>query len=353
MQANNKKTELALKQASTEVSAFVEDVEQEVQKIEAKFLSVVPDASNKEGYEFCKSVRAEVLPIKTGVEDARKTLKKPVIAMGKLIDSSLNPLSSRLEAVYSPFVEAYRAKDNEKKLREEARQASISEAFEKMNNVALEAMGQSSTVIETMIEELADFDFDPDVFMERTEEAVKRHSEIMGKLTDMLIAQAGVEEREAKAEEDRKRMAEIEAREAAIKAKEEAEARRIQQEADDKARAIREEGIRKQAQADAEAQHKADMEAAEQRRIEEAKQAEERAKQQAEAAAQAERDRAERQRQQEEAEAKARADDAAHRATINNEILTAILTTGITQDQAKAIICMAVKGQAGNMRVTY
>lgn len=342
MQASNEKTALALKQASSEVSLFVVDVEKEVAAVEERFLSVVPDCSTREGYNFSKSVRGEVLPIKSGIEKARKTLKEPVIEMGKLIDGSLKPLMQRLEDVYKPHEEAYREKDNEKKRLEEERKAKIQSAFDHLNETLMNAVGQSSSVLQTLIEDLSSFDFNPDVFQERLEEGIELHAEIMGKLSDMLTGQIMIEEQQRKEAEQAARLAEIEAREAAIRQKEEAEQRRIRMEQEVKERAEREEAIRKQAAIDAEKRHQEEMAAAE-----------ERARQQAERAAQAERDRLEAERLAEEEAARQREANRKHKAAIHNEILTKLLTTGITEQQGKDIIKLAAKGEAGNLGVTY
>ncbi len=223
MQANTEKTEIALQQASTEISEFVSNAENEVAAIEEQYGSVVPDASSKDGYNYCKSVRRDLMPIKSGLEDARKKLKAPILAAGKLVDSSLKPLADRVDAVMTPFIDAYREVDNEKKRIEEERQAKIQSAFDRMSAVLSEAVGSTSTVVEGLIDDFSDFDFDPEVFQERTDEAVTKHAEIMDKLSGLLTQAIASEEQQRKQEE-------LEARERAIREREEAEERRQQAE---------------------------------------------------------------------------------------------------------------------------
>ena len=223
MQANTEKTEIALQQASTEISEFVSNAENEVAAIEEQYGSVVPDASSKDGYNYCKSVRRDLMPIKSGLEDARKKLKAPILAAGKLVDSSLKPLADRVDAVMTPFIDAYREVDNEKKRIEEERQAKIQSAFDRMIAVLSEAVGSTSTVVEGLIDDFSDFDFDPEVFQERTDEAVTKHAEIMDKLSGLLTQAIASEEQQRKQEE-------LEARERAIREREEAEERRQQAE---------------------------------------------------------------------------------------------------------------------------
>ncbi|MBJ2129110.1 hypothetical protein JC525_09185 [Alteromonas sp. IB21] len=260
MQANTEKTEIALQQASTEISEFVANAESEVAAIEEQYGSVVPDASSKDGYNYCKSVRRDLMPIKSGLEDARKKLKAPILAAGKLVDSNLKPLADRIETVMTPFVDAYREVDAEKKRKEEARQAQIQNAFDSMTSTLETAIGSTSTVIEGLIDELADHDFNPEIFQERTNEAVSKHAEIMDKLSGLLTQAIAMEEQQRRQEE-------LEARERAIREKEEAEERRqaaekqrlereqIAKEAAEKARVEAEEKYKRQL-AEQEEKHK-------------------------------------------------------------------------------------------------
>lgn len=342
MQVNTEKTELALKEASSEISIFVTDAETEVQALEEKFSSLVPDASNKEGYQHCKSVRADLLPIKTRLETARKTLKAPILAAGKLIDGSMNPLAERIENLYKPFEHAYREVDNEKKRKEEERQQKVRLAFDRLTDFILTASGSTSTVIETLIDDLADFDLDPKVFMERTDEAAQKHGEVMERLGAMLLQAKDQEEFAAKQkaiEERERKVLEAEAKEQA----------RIDEEVRKEEQAKRDaelEETRKQAETKAKAE-------AELRHKEELKQAEERAAQQAEQAKQEERQRIEREQAQAKAEEEKREANKKHKATIHNAILVELVKTGITEEQAKSIITLAAKRQAGSMYIQY
>jgi len=92
--------------------------------------------------------------------------------------------------------------------------------------------------------------------------------------------------------------------------------------------------------------------------------AEQRAKAQAEAAAkaaaEAERKRIEdEQRAKAEAEAKAKeeaekqAKNRAHRMAVNNEILNALIALGLSEENGKAVITAAAKGQAGRLTINY
>lgn len=230
MKANTEKTELALQQASQSVSEFVIDLRQEVEAIEKQYADIVPIATTKDGYKHCKAVRAELMPIKTGIDKQRKALKQPILEAGKLIDSSLNPLIDRVANVMKPFVDAYQAVDNEIKRKEEERKATIEKSFADLHSIGYAAMGQTSNAIEGLIEELSEFDFDPAVFQERINEAINLQSELMGKLTDMLTNAIANEESARLAKEHAQRIADIERREAELIRKEQMEQQRAQTE---------------------------------------------------------------------------------------------------------------------------
>ena len=236
MEAKTKKTELALKQASSEVAAFVVDVKKEVAAIVEKFGSIVPMANTISGYEFCQQVRKEVQPIKVALDKARKQLKEPIIKAGKLVDAELNPEILKLEAVYKPFVSAYQNIDNQKKIAEAARQVKMEEAFEKMRLVVLESVGKPSLVIEALIDDFADFDMNPKVFMDRKDEAIGKYHEIMNTLSDSLIRAKEAEAQQEKYEEMLARESEMQKKQEEFERREAAHDKKLQDEADKKER---------------------------------------------------------------------------------------------------------------------
>ena len=222
MEINTTKTELALKAVSTEIDAFIIDANAEVEALKAEYANLVPVADTANGYYHCKEVRKNLMPIKTKLENARKTLKAPILDAGKLVDSALKPLVEAVESLYKPFEMAYRAVDDEKKNREAKRQERIESGFNKMDQALVSAAGSTSTVIEAMIDEMADFSIDSNVFMEKSDQAAVRYSDVMSKLGEMLLQAHRNEELESKQAEMDKRFADMEKREAELKAKEQA-----------------------------------------------------------------------------------------------------------------------------------
>lgn len=97
-------------------------------------------------------------------------------------------------------------------------------------------------------------------------------------------------------------------------------------------------------------QRQKEYEEAAKRREEQARiDAERRAKEEQAAAAEAER----KEREQKEATEKARQANIEHRRSVNNEILLALAGSGLTEEQAKVVITLAAKGQAGKLTINY
>jgi len=353
MKINTEKTEIALKTASTEVSNFAVNAEAEVKALESKYATVVPIATTKEGYAHCKEVRRELMPIKADLEKARKLLKAPILAAGKLLDSTLNPLGERIETLYKPFENAYREVDTAIERKKQARLDAIANAFKQFDEAIISASGESSTVIQVLIDDMADFDLNPKVFAERTEEAATKHGEVMTKLTSLLQLATNQEEMEAKQAE----MAEREAKIAEAEAKEQARIDKAEQDKKDiefaeENKRQAEQRQKEMEQAREDARKGAEIKAKEQYEQQLA-QAEQKAKDQAEAATRAERARIEAEQAKQDAEAKAREENRKHKAKIHNDILTHFLNTGITETQGKELIKLIANKAVNNIRINY
>lgn len=149
------------------------------------------------------------------------------------------------------------------------------------------------------------------------------------------------EEREQRIRQEAAEQARKEAEESAQREREKQESERLERE--------RQEQLKREAE-----QRKADEDkAASERREMELKLQVEAAERRAAEAAEAERRRIESERKaQEEAAAKAAANKE-HRKRVNNEILFALGQIGLSEDQAKAVITAAVKGEAGRLTVNY
>jgi hypothetical protein len=255
----------------------------EIELQSKKFVGLTVDMDDAKERKKVKDSAQLISDILKRVDRARIDHSKDYKAK---VEAEATMIVDRLTVANKPLTDltdAYTAKRKQILDAEKARQSTIDLSFSKLVDSAMEAIGQTSSVIEGIIDDVGCYDFNPDVFQERTNEAVKKHAELMGKLQHMLAAQVASEELEA-------RRAEVEEKE------------RLQAEADQRAiRIKRETEIAEQANADADARHAAQLlENAERARLEmtqrekraaiEKIEAEERATQQAEQAAKFERE---------------------------------------------------------------
>jgi len=207
MKLDTEKTEIALNVATTQISELIVSLESQVAEIEEKHKGVIPDATTKEGYETCKSIRKEVQPTKVALEKARVTLKDPITKAGKFVDQNFNPLIQRTLDVYKPFVDAYQAVDREKQRLEDERLAKVTESLQYISSIGMQCMGQSSIVISETIENFGEYEIDSKVFRDKTDEATQAFHHSMSVMGDMYLQAVRQEEMDAKEEAFNERMA--------------------------------------------------------------------------------------------------------------------------------------------------
>lgn len=201
-------------QQQAEFERAVELAKAKVEEYQAKYGNVVADASTPEGYKLCKQIRAELQPIASGLEKARQAIKSPVLNAGKLIDDSIKPLHDAMKALYKPHEDAYREVDNEKKRREEERQARVDAFFGNLDRAIIDCAGQSFAFIESKINDLSDWEVDPAIFHGDTDRATKKLGEVIAQLSAMAANQQVVEKAQEKEAELARREKEIAEKEA-------------------------------------------------------------------------------------------------------------------------------------------
>lgn len=293
-----------------------------------------PDVSTLKGRKEIASLAHKVAQSKTLLDDLGKAVKEKYKLIIDPIDKERKTIRDELDAlkteVRKPLTDW---EDEQERIKAEA------EAIEKYN---------------------ADWDqaiIDNDLF-NREREIARKEAELK-RIEDERKAKEEAERLERERTEREERLK----REAAESAKREAE---------EKAEREKQEAVRKQIEAElaakkaqdekeaAELRAKIEAEEAEKRRVAELKAAEERAEREkqfaleAQRKAQEEKERAERERiAKEKAIEEARKADIEHMANINRSILSHFIATGITEEQAKALICMIAKNQIPNISINY
>lgn len=322
----------------------------------------VPDASNKEGYDFCKDISGRATTLISNIESTRKDLKKPALDFGRLIDSQAKELTSIVQLTRDSYRDAYREVDRIKKERKEK----IAANFESIKSIVSDADGKTSSEIMSMIDEWACYDVSPENFGKNgVDEAVTIIS------TSLETLQMKYGEAIQKEEEEAAEAARIEAERLELEQLRKEKEERAQREREENERIRHEEELRQAAEtARIETEKKAEearlmAEKEKQYAIEAAKRAEtarikaeQEAKQLAEEAAkrareqEIERQKAEeleRIKEQELREANKR-----HCAKINNAaVFSLIAECGLSEEQAKVVITAIAKRQIKNVLIQY
>ena len=334
-------------------------------KIRAEIESFVPDVSTAKGRKEIASIAYKVAQSKTALDNVGKDLVAELKEVPKKIDAERKRMRDLLDGWKDEVRAPLTAWEAEEAARVARHQGNID-----MMALRLECRDLDVTELKANIACIEGIEVGPE-WEEFEVEAVRTKEKALTALRDALVIrekheaelaaiakfQAEQAEREAQAERERI------AKEAAERATREAE-QRAQAERD--AAAKREADLIEQAaqqKRDAEAaaeQARLNAELAEQRRIAAEKQAEldriDAEKRQTEAverAAQAERQRQADEAARIEAEAKAREADRAHKGSILKAAKEAIQQTGVTEEQAKAIVKMIAAGTVPAVSIKY
>ena len=300
----------------------------QIEKDSKKYQGLVVDMDNPSERKKVKESASVINDILKKLERARIDKSKDYKAK---VEAEAKSIRERLEIANKPLtllIEDHAEKQRKIREKEKTRQDKIQGAFDSMKDMAMNALGQTSIVIQSIIEELESFDFNRNIFQERTDEAVKEHSELMVKLQRMKEAEEANEEMQRRSDEIERKEREI-------------------AEAEEKARVAEERKLIEE-EAAAKAKQEANL-----RIARETEEAEKRAKEREEAAVKTERDRIEREQKEKEEEERIREADKKHKGAIHSEIVKKLVAGGLTEKDAKKAVELIAKGLAGNVRVFY
>lgn len=332
-------------------------VETIISKLEADVRAIKTDISTDAGRKEIASIAYKVARSKTALDEMGKTLVADIKAQAAKIDAERRVIRDRLDAlkdeVRKPLTDWEDAEKNRVAGHEQAiaamaqllhtpatGSADIRRYLEDLSGImqrdwqefAARATGTADQVRESLNKTLSDF-------VKREEEAAElarlraEQAEREKKEREERIAREAAEKAKAEAEAKAKREAEETARKAA------AEQKRIEQEkADAQARAEKAEADRLAAIAKAERDAKEAAEKAERDRL---------------AAIEAEKRRHEEAARRAAAEAAAREADNKHRAKVNNAAVAALVSGGIAEDVAKAVVTLIAKRQVPAVSISY
>lgn len=348
---NAQVNELQVLEQNVIVAAFAKPggTDELFEHIAQEVRSHVPDVTTKKGRDAIGSLAMKVSKSKTLIEKCGKELVAEQKAQIKLIDDDRIAIVKKFDALRDEILAPRDAWEKA----EEDRVAKCLEFLDEITELAKpEFLGNAAWQLKGYIDTLSNLKIDSR-FMEFQEQAKLAKFETLEKLRTALVTREKYEAEQAELERLRKEQLEREqrerderiAKEAADKARIEAEAKALAEQ-----RRIEREKQEAQEKAEREKREAAEREA---RLIAEKEEAELRAQQ----AALIERQRIERlQAAKEAAERKAeeaRLANVEHMRSINNQILNKLCEIGLDEDQAKAVITAIAKNQIPHVSVKY
>lgn len=352
----NAQTKVALEDISEENAPAIYvagGLSQFFDAVKAEVTTEVPDVTTRKGRERIASLAAKVSKSKTAVEKPGRDYLRKLKEMPKVVEAELREFVTAMDTLRDetrkPLTEWEEA--------EKDRVFQHEQGIEHLRNTNTE--GANAETIRVLIADLEQEVIGAD-WEEFEAEAHRVKASSLEILRSALVKQEQVEAEQAELAELRRKQAEQEqkdrdariAQEAAEQARRDAEA---QAQAEREAAANRERDLQLQAERAERERLEGEQRAAQaaqeaQARLE---QAQRDADARAEQAAQAERQRQAAEQKRLADEAAAREADIAHKTAILTSIKEAFMTTGISEDQARAIVHMIRKGEVPSVSISY
>ncbi|WP_407733252.1 hypothetical protein [Pseudomonas citronellolis] len=352
----NAATEIALvpKENALQVYSTENGLDPYLQQIRTEIDAFDPDVSTRKGREAIASIAHKVARSKTALDNIGKELVADLKEVPKKIDAERKRMRDLLDAwkdeVRRPLTEWEEA--------EAARVARHQGEIDKIN-LRLECRDLDSAELKANIAWLEGLAIS-EAWQEFEAEAARAKDKALIALREALLAREKFEAEQAELERLRAEAAAREQKEREERiAREAAEAERLA--AERRAQEERDATTRREAEAKAAAERrelelKLQAEQAEREKVEaqrRAEQAERDAQARAEAAAAAERQRQADEQARIERETAAREADKAHKKTINNEALAALIAGGMPEECAKQAITLIAQRKVPHISINY
>lgn len=311
----------------------------------------VPDTSNRKGRERIASLAAQVSRSKTAVEKPGREYLKRIKELPKAIEAELREFVQQMDALRDEVrapLDAWEAEQARIQRELEEREASIEAAIKRLHLACVTKPEDNSEALTRYLQALED-EYRATDYGNRADEAQAVYQASRESLQTALARQQQYEAEQAELAELRRKQAETEQREREREIAEQA-AQQARQEAEQRAEDERIAAANKVREAEEAARRAEDERLRQQEEnARQLREAEERAELAAETARQEQA--AEQQRIADE-EARRKADNE-HRLRILTAAKVAIMDTGITEDQARAVVRLIAQGKVPNVTVSY
>lgn len=343
MSKDTQVAEIPSKETALQVYSAANGLDPFLAKIREEIDGFVPDVSTRKGRDAIASIAYKVARSKTALDNVGKELVAELKEVPKKIDAE----RKRMRDLLDGWQAEVRQPLTDWEQREEARKAKHQAGIH-LINLRLECRDLDAAELKSNIAWLEGMAIGAN-WEEFETEAARAKDKALTALREALVVREKYEAEQAELAELRRKQAEQELKDREA---------RIAQEAADKAK--REAEQIAQAERDAAAQRERDLELqaerakrAELEAQQRAEQAERDAQHRAEEAAAAERRRQADEQARIEREAKAREADKAHKKTINNEALAALVAGGMPEECAKQAITLIAQRRIPHISINY
>ncbi|XAI95221.1 hypothetical protein [Leptolyngbya phage Lbo-JY16] len=342
-----KETALQVYSAANGLDPFLAKIREEID-------GFTPDVTTRKGREAIASIAYKVARSKTALDNVGKELVAELKEVPKKIDAE----RKRMRDLLDGWQEEVRRPLTEWEEAEEARKAKHQAGIDQIK-MRLECRDLDAAELKSNIAWLEGVAIDAE-WEEFETEAARAKDKALAALRDALVVREKYEAEQAELERLRAEAAAREQKEREERiAREAAEAERLA--AERRAQEERDAAARREAEAKAAAERRElELKLAAERAEREALEAKQRAEQaerdaqaRANAAAEAERKRQADEQARIEAEAQAREKDRAHKGAVMKAAKEAIMTAGVTEDQAKAIVKLIASGSVPRVSISY
>ncbi|HBN9495201.1 TPA: hypothetical protein L3876_006609 [Pseudomonas aeruginosa] len=329
-------------------------LQQFIDAVQAEIGAEVPDTTTRKGRERIASLAAKISKSKVAIEKPGRDYLKRLKEMPKVVEEELREFVRAMNAIRDEVRAPLNAWEQAEADRVAKHQAGVDQI-----NLRLECRDLDSNELKANIAWLEGLAIS-EAWEEFETEAARTKDKALAALREALVAREKYEAEQAELERLRAEAAAREQKEREERiAREAAEQARRQEEA--KAQAERDAAVRREAEAQAAAERrelelKLAAERAEREAIEakqRAEQAERDAQRRAEEAAAAERKRQADEQARIEREAAAREADKAHKKSINNEALAALIAGGMPEECAKQAITLIAQRKVPHITINY
>lgn len=205
-------------------------VESGLQELEKRMSGVAYDLTTTKGDKMARADRAECVRLRTSADGIYEAWNKPMLALQRGMRDTRDGIKNRILAIEGPVDQQIKADEARRKAAQAERdrieaekRATIQAAINRITGFAMDAVGESSAIIDGLRQQLVEMEVSLEVFGDRTGEAEQARQKVLAQL-DSLYANTSLHE-EQQAELARQRAELATQQEEARKAREQQEER--------------------------------------------------------------------------------------------------------------------------------